>query len=171
MSKSSKFVHAFVILLLAIFSVGCDSPQLPNLAKAEGVVTYNDKPVEGATVTMHSSTGMATGTTDAQGKFAMMFVQGGKGYPGAPIGTLSVAVTKTESSETVDAVPVPEKNASEEEIKAYSAELEKESIKHSKAAPPKSLIPERYGNAKTSGLKVELSKEGNTDIKLVLTDD
>ncbi|TFH50017.1 MAG: hypothetical protein E4H01_03125 [Lysobacterales bacterium] len=171
MSKSSKFVYPFVILLLAIYSVGCESPQLPNLAKAEGVVTYNDKPVEGAIVTMQNSQGVATGSTDDQGKFAMMFVQGGKGYPGAPIGKLTVAVTKTESTEIVDVIPVPEKTASEEETKAYSAELEEASIKHSKAAPPKSLIPERYGNAKTSGLKVELSTEGNTDIKLVLSDD
>jgi len=172
MSKSSKFVYLFVILLLAIFFIGCERPQLPWLAKAEGVVTHKDVPVEGATVTMQNSQGVATGTTDAQGKFAMMFVQGGKGYPGAPVGTLSVAVTKTETTEPDEIIPpAPEKTASEEKIKAFTAKMEELSIKHSKAASSKSLIPEKYGNVKTSGLKVELSQEGNTDIKLVLSDD
>ena len=171
MSEVSKLAYGFVSL--AVVSAGCDRYDDTGLAlaRAEGTVTYNGVPLEGATVTMQNSIGLATGTTDAQGRFAMATVHGGISYPGVPQGALQVTVTKTEAIESFDVSPPPANDAPAEEIKANEEIVPKAEANRRKATAPRSLIPANYADPKTSGLMIKLTRKGKTDIQIVLTDD
>jgi hypothetical protein len=84
------------IALLAVgvllSAVGCGS----GLSSAEGVVTLDGSPVEGATVTFVPASGegmSASGQTDSNGKFRLST----SGKPGAKAGDYKVTVIKTKA--------------------------------------------------------------------------
>jgi hypothetical protein len=161
---------AFVMMaLIAIpFISGCGGGYTGNaqLAPCEGTVTLDDKPLADATVTMTNSQASSTAQTDASGKFSMMTIQGPKGYPGAPIGTLQVSIMKNEGGGGADMGPEPD--ASD---KAAHDEWSKKYMEAMKAAneTPKSAIPTKYTSPSTSGISLELPKEGKKDVAIKLT--
>jgi hypothetical protein len=124
----------------------------------EGILTLDDKPIAGATVTFIPVTEgqgvSATGTTDESGKYTLTAVGKGAGEPGA--GTLPgeyfVGVVKSEFPSAGDHT----------EGQASSADTAGKTTKMTH------IIPEKYNDPKTSGLKVTV-KEGDNVIPLTLT--
>ncbi len=81
--------------------IGCGAGYSgPPLAPAKGKVVMDSKPVEGAMVTFISEDGSVTasGVTNASGEYEISVSQGGKSYPGAPVGKNKVTVSKQVST-------------------------------------------------------------------------
>ena len=87
-----------LVLVGLCVCVGCgrDAATIKGLVKVTGTVTYQSKPVDGATVTFSPVSGgrAAGGRTDAGGKFQLTTLNAGDG---APPGKYKVAVSKTEN--------------------------------------------------------------------------
>ncbi len=149
----------FAILLLSIPAMGCGSSEdswAKNRQKtvpASGTVTYKGAPLADATVILApvNPTGIGCAAkTDAEGKFELST------YPettGAIPGSYNVMITK------IEVPPLPGGEDGE-------------------GGPPppsgpvyaKKLIPEKYGNPVKSGLKVDITDSGKTDIAFDLKD-
>jgi hypothetical protein len=151
---SASFLKAAAALLVcAILGVGCSKKEkaLP-VYPVTGTVTYENKPVEGATVVFRNpaepTSKVATGRTDANGRFTLMTYKEGDG---AVAGDHEVTVTKFTSQ------------ASGEKLTMEDAAKQKSS-----PAKSQSEIPLKYSNAKTSKLKFTVSKSGDNDFKIEL---
>lgn len=127
------------VLAVGTLLLGCggganDGPQL---AQVTGTVLYKDAPVSGAVVTfMVAKSPIATGTTDAEGKFTL--TTGGR--PGAPIGNAMVGIVKFSA-------------AAQDMSKMTPADMANMAEKNKMAiAKPKAEIPVKYGNPETSTL-------------------
>ena len=172
MSVLNKFASALLLTTLLVCVVGCEKYKGPPLAKCSGTVTYNGSPLEGAGVTMQSSQGLSKGRTDANGKFTMETVQNGIAYPGAPVGTLTVIITKVGVDKVLEKLgPAPD-GADVEASTEYAEKSGKlrEEIEKSGGKTQESLIPTKYTSPSTTDLKVELTKEGKEDIVFDLKD-
>lgn len=116
--------------------------------KVSGTITYEDKPLEGATVVFYpedSSMDAAHGMTDADGYYELTtFNQG----DGAGVGNYKVTVKKFEG----DGVSVDD--GEEEE------EVESEEGRRMKA---KSLIPEEYGSLVETQLTADVTEDGDNE--------
>lgn len=144
-----------ILLSLAVLScVGCSNsgPDRPETVAAGGKVTYNGKPVEGATVTFvakkkdgHS----AVGVTDSAGKYKLMTFATGDG---AVPGSYQVKIVKIEE--------VPQS------LSGNSSDEEKMPVIGPNWRPPKpkSLIPAKYGNPGTSGLTAKVTESAKENV-------
>jgi len=121
----------------------------PKVVPAQGIVTYKGSPVTGATVVFSPTAGTnaASALTDSSGRFSMSAFPPD---PGAVPGQYKVSITKTEQAAAQPAGGHDEPPA--------------------EGAAPKSLIPEKYGSAETSGLVADIPEGGKTDLKFELTD-
>jgi hypothetical protein len=135
------------ILLAAGCTADVENPARPAVAPAEGVVTYQGEPLDGATVVFIPSGGShgAAGVTDERGRFA---VAAFPPDPGAVPGKYTVIITKTQ-----------------EEVEP---EGKYEDVVYGRYAPAESVIPARYSDPKASQLAAEVLLEGTTDIKFDL---
>lgn len=139
-----------VVLLTAALTAGCGSAggHLPKTVPAEGVVTLDGKPVDGAQVVLVPSGDAQTGafgTTDASGRFALRAYQE---KPGAIPGDYKVQVSKTI------------------EVRLDGA---KGSLDGGDPVRFEHGVPGKYTGAKTSGLTVSIPDAGKRDINLALT--
>lgn len=143
--------------LLLLSAAGCGSSgdewtaKRPAVVPAQGVVTYQGKPVEGATVVLSPVAAGgpaydAAAMTNSDGQFELSAFQPD---PGAVPGKYKVAISKVEGP-------------------AASTKP----LGHDEIAPnlgkTKYLVPQKYGNPETSGLTIEIPDEGKTDIKFEL---
>lgn len=139
-------VSALFGLVLISLAVGCGSDGV-TLAAAGGTVTFQGAPVAGANVTFIPEQGpIAIGTTNDQGKFTLS--TGGR--PGAPLGKCRVSVTLVAPSDDLSGL-TPEEQSMELTKKMGQSQGtfgEKEQ---------KSLVPEKFSNADTSGLSFTVS--------------
>ena len=149
-----------LVLALTVATVGCKGSRLEGLVDAEGVVTLNGSPVEGATVifapkSYGEKSGSATATTDAQGKFKLTTSQPGDGaYPGDYL----VSVTK----DRVEGVMSFEESArrAADPNGAGKEPAPEQSVVHE--------LPTKYGDINSSGLTVTLPAGGDKNIALAL---
>jgi hypothetical protein len=121
----------------------------PKTAPAEGVVTYQGKGVEGASVTFAPADKNGTAAyaiTDAEGKF-ILNTFGDK--DGAAAGEYTVTITKKE----VETTPNP-KDPNGPPLKSVE----------------KSLIPAKYSSSGTSGLKATVKDDGENKFSFELKD-
>lgn len=139
--------------MLALSTFGCGGGNdLPEGAKGTvtGTVTYKDAPVPEGTVIVFMMDGgghMASDSTDAAGKYQLLM----RNTPQILAGTYSVGVTP----------PLPDMGLSDDEIMERG-------MAGTLPQTPKSVIPERYLSAETSGLKFEVKAGENTlDIGIV----
>jgi hypothetical protein len=107
-------------------------------------VTFDGQPVEGANVIFAPADGKQTlasqAVTDIEGRFEMSTHSGGgKFVPGIAPGRYGVAVTKLDTA-------------------AVSTTL----------APPKELLPKKYGNPQTSGLSADVTAGSENDFEFTL---
>ncbi|MGI6420071.1 MAG: hypothetical protein ACOX1P_30930 [Thermoguttaceae bacterium] len=151
---------------------GCNKPRtLAGTAPASGTVTYQGKPLEGATVMFRkqgqdlTSGGLATGTTDAQGNFSLQSRIGPTDVvDGAIQGEYEVIISKF----------IPPGGMSEEEYKQKLAEeerimAEKGAVPADKQAPPKvEMLPAEYSDSQKSTLKATIPAGGDTGLKFNL---
>lgn len=143
-------VRAMVgLLTLVVVLAGCNTG--PTLHPVAGTVTYNDKPVEGASVVLIPTEGpLVIGTpTDAAGKFTVMT----DGKPGAPAGTYKVTVNKQSAAAGIPTNPTPEDMAK-------MGEAGKTAL-----APPE--LPVKYSVQQSTDLSVTI-KPGENNIPLDL---
>jgi hypothetical protein len=122
------------LIILALLAGGCENePEGPETVPAAGRVTQNGKPVEGAMVTFYPVEGSAAtlasqATTGPDGRFELSTnVGAGKMKSGIVAGTYEVTITKLDITGAKNMM-----------------------------APPKNLLPKKYGDPKTSGLKAEV---------------
>lgn len=144
-----KRVSLFLSLAAVAIVSGCGGGDTqwksnrPATVPAKGVVTYKDQPLAGAIVVIQpgEKDGIgASGLTDAEGKFEL------KAFPpdgGAVPGSYTATIVKMDASATGEDA-------------------------NGRPILQKSLIPEKYGNPAQSGLKVDISKDGNSAIQLDL---
>lgn len=136
-----------VIGMLAAVSAGCGGSA--NSYPVSGVVTYDGKPLEGASVLFipqQGSTGM--GTTDSSGKYEISTA----GKPGAPLGKYDVTISKTIHT----GAPKPENPTPEDMAKMAAS---KEGISY------KSVIPQKYGTPRGgSGLSATVTENGEKNV-------
>jgi len=154
---SLGFVRTSALLLVAS-AIGCGSGETLPTVPVTGTVTYQGKPLEGATVTFSTTAESgrpASGTTDASGKFSLKTYLSPTSSPtGALPGDYTVMITKVETQSTG---MTPEDMA------------KKMASKAAVMAPPKHLIPERYSGAK-SGLNATVKAQGPNDFPFDLQD-
>lgn len=136
------------VLLLAVASsplVGCGASTKPGAATATGVVALDSKPVAGANVIFYPASAAnpalaCQAVTDEQGRFQMQtHVGAGKFEPGIAPGAYVVAITKLDTAGITTTL-----------------------------GPPKSLLPRKYNDPKTSKLAavVALDRENNFEFNL-----
>lgn len=134
-------------LAIACLAAGCNSQPTGDIVPttpAAGTVTYQGKPLEYYQVMFIPEEGRpAAGITDEQGQFTL----GTNDLAdGAPAGKHTVTVTY------VGPPPPPEWGVTD----------------FSPIPPPKFKVPAKFGDAKKSGLMVEVPESGDTNIQLEL---
>ena len=135
------------------------------LAGAGGVVKYNGSPLSGATITFVPENGpLATAVTDLSGNFKLST----GGQSGAPVGPCKVTV----AAFTGDATPAGgaadlSKPPSSAEEGAARARKMTEMMRgggsgsSESGATSKSIIPEKYSKADSSGLNFTIDKDAS----------
>jgi hypothetical protein len=166
MSALLSFVAGAVLVMLT----ACGEPAGPKTEPVSGVVTLDDKPVEGATVTFAptGSGSAASGVTDAAGTYKLTTFRAGDG---AVMGSYAVSITKTEGS---DQANVNLEGLSEEEAMKKAAEAYYKSSSFKDMGNPRSggtktkdLLPAKYKDAANSGLTADVKAgENKLDFKL-----
>jgi len=149
-----------------------------------GTVTYQDKPVSGASVYFirdNPDAPRSTGITDADGKYTLTtYINPKQILKGAVADRYRVTIVKEPPSEAAANAPVGD--PSDPEYQKKSLEM---MIKMAGPAPgangravgttaetkPKSLVPERYSKPETSGLQATVVTGQNDPIDFKLTDE
>lgn len=137
--------------LLLIVPAGC-GPAGPPTQAVSGLVTLDDKPVSGATVTFAPTAAggvFASGITDGEGRFTLnAAIAGAKAGAGTLPGEYRVSISKVESSES--AKPDDPNAPGYDPLASVSA----------KPPAPKYLVPKAYGEPSTSTLKASVGPGG-----------
>lgn len=140
----------FGVVCLSLVVIGCSGgdTQRPKTVQVSGVVTYAGTPVDQAEVTFVKDgiSRFPSGTTDSNGKYQLTTFDKNDG---AVVGTYSVTVTK---------------------IEATGPKTQEDLAKGMPMTPPKSLVPEKYMDVKTTPLKDIVVKDGRNEIELKLED-
>ena len=139
------------VTLLAVTLTGCGSST--KLLPAQGTVRAEGQPVAGALVTFRCEqpAKVATGTTDAQGRFQLTTYPDGKG---AVAGKHRVTVTK---------FPAPSGTA------AAGSSMEDMLKKPAAQAAPQNQLPAKYADPAQSGLEFTVTAGGANDFTIELT--
>ena len=147
-----------VVACLAAAGCGGGGDQLTTYP-VTGVVTYNGAPVGDATVGFvpaEEGKPSAFGRTAQDGTYSLTTYEAGDG---APEGSYTVTVTKLEQVATDQTGSV-----TDESDPNYVPPPDNPAP----TPPPKSLVPKKYGSAKTSGLTRDVSSgENSIDLELV----
>lgn len=136
-----------------VLLAGCEGADsgtvIEKVVPAEGILTYQGRPLEGYRVTLLPTDGRrpAVGTSDAQGRFRLGTNAEGDG---APPGKHPAAI--------VWVPPQPAGEPGQEIIIDNPAQLPK----------PKVRIPDKYGDPQTSGLEIEIPPRGTKDLRIDL---
>jgi hypothetical protein len=140
---------------------GCGGGSGVGAVKATGTVTLDGTPVEGATVTFvpKGEGRVATGITDAEGKFAMKTVEAGDG---AVPGSYDVIVSKL-------AVVSGSAAASQEEEMARLEDMSKKGELRAVQTPTANQLPNKYSVKGQSGLTAEVAEGSDNDFVFALT--
>ncbi|MGQ9762512.1 MAG: carboxypeptidase-like regulatory domain-containing protein [Thermogutta sp.] len=160
----SVFVVLSCLTVIGSFSGCTKKPSRPKTYPVRGTVTFNGAPVEGATVTFIPKEGVtgepkpqaASGITDSSGRYTIgTFATGDGAIPGEYL----VKVTKYRSAQRQQ----PAETNPENEMQAFF-QYEQGAKQQTR---PKSELPAKYENEKTSGLFFQVQPGDNTfDIDL-----
>jgi hypothetical protein len=157
------------VALLAVWGCGSGGDG-PGYAGVSGVVTMDGNPVEGATV-VFTPTGagtMSMGLTNASGEFTLTTSTGKKG---AAIGDHAVTVSLVIMPEAATTGSVDDLATQMPSEAQDPAAAEAAAAKAAKASQPVYLVPQKYGDAKTSGLTATITSGGLSGHKIELVTD
>jgi hypothetical protein len=123
--------------------MGCTTDETPKTVPAEGIVTLDGTPVDGAVVILVAAQGSinATAITDKQGKFQANAFEH---KTGAVPGDYKVTINKTDLKPASD-------NVGESNVTVSYG------------------LPEKYSTLSKSGLSIQLGELGNKEIKFELS--
>ncbi len=157
-----RILLACVLVAFSVILTGCGEEKL-DTSYVEGVVTLNDKPVEGAKVffsPVDPQVGIsATGKTDAAGKYTLT-ANDATAEHGA--GTIPAEYyVMIEKSEVVGEA------LSREELEESGQSFDESGL--SQDTEIKHHLPERYADPIDSGLKVTVKEGENLDVDFELT--
>lgn len=149
-------MRSYIILLTVMsMTIGCGGDKLPKTYAVTGVVTLDDKPLEGADIVLVPSSPTlksAGGISDAQGRFSLKTYFDPKNHvSGAMTGDYGVAITKLEKREV-----------------SGSLKPEEAMAQTMKMGPAKSAIPKKYNAPSTSGFKLSIGTTPPPPLKLDL---
>jgi len=138
-----RYLSLFIaILTLLVLTVGCGDGKLATI-KVTGTVTYEGEPLAGASIAfspkIQGEGHPAYGITDANGNYTLQ-TQLGNVDGGTTAGEYTVIISKREQTTPTGATGTVIANTGPPPV-------------------PKSLIPERYEQAATSGLTATVSRE------------
>lgn len=169
---------SFYLLCATIAAAGCKQEPGLKTYPVKGSVTYNGKPVAGATVSYindESSAPRCSSVTDSDGRFSLStFLSAKEVLPGAPSGSYKIVIVKMSAAQQQATAEANNwENLSEQERQAQMTGMWQKQNKPQQQAPekPKSEIPERYGNPETSGLVATVVVGENEPREVKLTDD
>jgi hypothetical protein len=176
---SKKTLVLSTCLLAAIW--GCDKGPSVATYPITGTVTYQGKPVEGAAVMFQSKNPdgpKATGDTDAEGRFTLTTYLGPQQIlKGAVPDEYKVAIVKAPPPEGgVDATKEPpDQDYSKmlDRMKQRAGPIPGADSRAATGAAPTqkaSLLPEKYANPETSGLKFTVVTGKNDPAEFKLSD-
>ena len=138
-------------------TIGCTEPgvERPETFAVTGIVTLDGNPVEGATVTFVPAAGdrSAAGMTDASGKYALTTFEGGDG---AGPGEYGVKIEKYAGGSAGEETGEGDEGMMSAD---YEAGLRSEG---GEGGEPKSLLPEKYSDPSSSGLKATVTEGENS---------
>lgn len=160
--KNWQTIAFFGLLVLVSLVLGCQRRSrgnIPQTAPVSGVVLLDGQPVEGAMVVFVPTQSPGFGAyamTDSSGRFQL---KSSEDVSGAVPGNYLVQVTKLVTS-TGGAQFVVQEDV--EHAQAAGGSVSQE------ATVTKNVLPEKYSNAKTSGIEVTVPASGldNVEIKL-----
>lgn len=142
------------ICLALLVTTGCSKDQGPRTVPAEGVVTLDGQPVEGAAVVFVSDGGnySAMGMSDAEGKFSLDAFEYKTGaIPGKYFAIVTRTVEITSES--------PEVKGEEAEHAAENGEAVQMGVKND--------MPQKYGQP-SPDFQFTIPEDGTQDLKLDL---
>jgi hypothetical protein len=159
--RQKLFAACSCVVLLAAGCGAAGGKPAPEVVPVEGTVMYNGQPVAGATVSFHHEKAprVASGVTDAEGKFQLSMLEANDG---AMPGDNAITVTKVEAG----AAPVVPPS----DDPAVMAQMYQEHLQGTAPKGPKDLLPSKYANQATSGLKETVKQDGENKFVLQLTD-
>lgn len=107
---------ALCVSTLAVFAAGCGRKDLPDLARVQGTVTLDGRPLSGVQVQFYPQSGgrTAVGVTDSQGKYELVYTYGVKG---TKVGVNAVSFAYPQG-EGVKGPPVPAKYGAKSTLQA-----------------------------------------------------
>ena len=152
-----------VLLFFAVNFTGC-TPAGVQVVQVKGRMTHNGQPLDGASVTFSPTTHEgreASGLTNANGEFVVL-TQGAT-KSGCMPGSYRVSVTKNIA---VDRHGNPLVFVVSDDPHAPPPA----GLESGERPTMKSVIPEKYGNAETSGLTAEVTKKGPNSFVFELTE-
>ena len=162
----ATIVHSLLTFAMML-AVGCGKSDDSGHAKTypvSGTVTVNGKPVEGATVTFHqtSGTGTSIGATDSSGKYTLSTFASNDG---APPGQYKVSIAKYDASAKGPTTtgPPPGQLASGDLDMTRDLEVGGGGAAGGSAGP-KSLLPDKYANQLSSGLIATVGEDESKNV-------
>lgn len=166
-----RWLAFFFAIPVVAFLCGCSTEDewtksLPATVDATGYVTLDGEPVEGASIVFAPADGKthaAKALSDSSGYFSL------DAFPsktGAVPGDYKILVTKT--METKGGTPPPDSPAAK-----LSESAMKEGMAHAQEDSEEvhwvNVLPKKYNNPNTSGLKATIPEGGTSDLNLELT--
>jgi hypothetical protein len=163
-----KLPGAVTLLLLlgCLVSGGCSDSDRPATAPVQGVVTFQGKPVAGASVSFlcPGAPRPAIGTTDENGKYQLTtFTENDGAILGDHVVTVEMLSTQPANLPTVDPSAGP--SQINKSIEAELAQSVRQQQKAVKAGP---ILPAKYASRESSDLQKEVVK-GDNVINIELT--
>jgi hypothetical protein len=166
--------NLYCLLLCGCLSaaIGCSSGASgPKLAAADGTVTFQGKALAGATVMFVPEKGpIAMGVTDLEGKYTLS----SGALPGVAVGKAKVSVTAFPPGQSpgdtsaIDKRPQPPEESAAFMKKAEEMQKAMASGQSPQSLQPKSLIPDKYSKAETSGLSFTVEASGKNHFEIPL---
>ncbi len=161
----ARFSALLTLTAIVLSFSGCGSGVDFKTVPVSGVVMLDGKPLEGAGVTFMSKEGnkIASGKTDASGKFTLTTIVGKISVDGAIVGVHKVGVSKTESADGADG----EKKAGEspQEMVNRMAGMATDTSK----VKEKYIVAKKYNSPETSGLTATVAEGGSSNIEIKVT--
>lgn len=147
-------MHWCGTVVAALWLSGCSGESGPPLHQVTGTVFYNDQPVEGAVVAFRGDNAvqLATGTTDAEGRFTLTTRRQGDG---AVAGRHTITVSKFIVDTAADTGPISMEEAVENP--QYTPE-------------PRNELPAKYADPARPLLEFTVSPSERNDFTIRLTD-